>query len=146
MSISPQWKEVEKMLLHFGADTGLSGACWPKWRRESLSPWKINPPRKYFCFRFGWWSSNFSWNISKYIKIYLALSCHQDFSFLRLNFSFIDTTNYFPPKMKYKKVWEFRPHQVMGSSPAATRPLTLGEKRQQIICPKKYKYCLANQK
>ena len=78
MSISPQWKEVEKMLLHFGADTGLSGACWPKWRRESLSPWKINPPRKYFCFRFGWWSSNFSWSISKYIKIYLAITCHHD--------------------------------------------------------------------
>ena len=75
------------MLLHFGADTGLSGACWPKWWRESLSPWKINPPRKYFCFRFGWWSSNFSWNKSKYIKIYLAITCHHDFSFLRLNFS-----------------------------------------------------------
>ena len=56
------------------------------------------------------------------------------------------TINYFPPKIEYKMMWEFRPHQVMGSSPAATRPLTLGEKRQQIICPKKYKYCLANQK
>ena len=34
--------------------------------------------------------------------------------------------------MKYKKMWEFRPHQVMGSSPAATRHLTMGEKTTKI--------------
>ena len=40
MSISPQRKEVD-VDTPPSWDTGLSGPWWPKWPRESLSPWKI---------------------------------------------------------------------------------------------------------